>query len=269
MPEDILQRILETKRVELQALLPEAQDLRARVRDAPPPRDLRGAFSHDRTVGVMSEIKRRSPGAGEIRPGLNPEAVARSYQDAGASAISVLTDRSYFGGGLEDLERVRRVVELPVFRKDFVIHPLQLLEARVAGADGALLIARILEGDQLRDLHAEALELGLTPLVEVHEADELDAALSGGATLVGINNRNLRTFETSLDVTLELLPHLPPEVLVVSESGIRTGEDVSRLGSAGVHGVLVGESLLRAEDPGRALMALVGRERRSREGSGG
>lgn len=266
MADDILQRIVETKKEEVQRLPAREGELRDRLGDAPAPRNLKKAFLQDGAVAVMAEIKRRSPGGGEIRPGLDPVALGRSYEEAGASAISVLTDRTYFGGGLDDLIRVREAVEVPVFRKDFIVHPLQLLEARVAGADGALLIARILTSDELRDLHAQALELGLTPLVEVHQREELEGALAAGARLIGINNRNLRTFRTSLEVTLDLLPHLPPEAVVVSESGIRTPHDVDRLGSAGVHGVLVGESLLRAPDPGEALRALVDRKRTPREG---
>lgn len=265
MADDILRRIVDTKKEEVQGLRTRERELRARLRDAPPPRDLTEAFLREGGVAVMAEIKRRSPGAGEIRPGLDPAALGRSYQEAGASAISVLTDGTYFGGGLGDLIRVREAVGIPVFRKEFVVHPLQLLEARAAGADGTLLIARILSRDELQDLHDQAVDLGLAPLVEVHRREEVEAAMAVGARLVGINNRNLRTFRTSLEVTLELLPLLPPEAVIVSESGIRTPRDVDRLGSAGVHGVLVGESLLRAPDPGEALEALVGRNRTPRE----
>jgi indole-3-glycerol phosphate synthase len=209
----------------------------------------------------MAEVKRRSPGAGAIRPDLDPASVASSYQAAGAAAVSVLTDRDYFGGGLEDLSRVREALDIPVFRKDFILSAVQLLQARVAGADGVLLIARILSDAELAHLHREALGLGLTPLVEVHGEGELERALGAGAALVGINNRNLETFTTSLDVTLGLLDLVPEDVTVVSESGIRSAKEIDRLGAAGVHAVLVGETLLRAPDPGFAASELVGRPR--------
>jgi indole-3-glycerol phosphate synthase len=190
--------------------------------------------------------------------------VACAYEGAGVAAISVLTDADYFGGSLEDLEVVRKAVSIPVFRKEFILHPVQLAEARAAGADGTLLIARILSEKELASLHSEALEMGLTPLVEVHDEEDLERALLVGATTIGINNRNLQTFTTSLDVTLSLLGRIPPGAIVVSESGIRTPEEVDRLGVAGVHGVLVGETFLRSPDPGQGARALVGRERTER-----
>jgi indole-3-glycerol phosphate synthase len=192
---------------------------------------------------------------------LVPADLALAYQEAGAAAISVLTDEPYFGGSLEDLARVREAIHLPVFRKDFVLHEIQLLEARGAGADGVLLIARILQDRELSNLHRTAVDLGLTPLVEVHGGLEVDRALAAGAGLLGVNNRNLQTFTTSLEVTLDLLPLIPLDVTVISESGIRTPQEVDRLGAAGVHGILVGESLLRAPDPGTAAGELVGRGR--------
>jgi len=261
MGPDILHRIVETKKGEVEALLPLEEELRAREAAAPPPRDLKAAFRRPGVVSVMAEVKRRSPGAGPIRPGLVPESVARGYEAAGVAAISVLTDTEYFGGRLADMTAVRQAVGIPVFRKDFILHPLQLLEARGAGADGVLLIARILSDEDLSSLYQEAVSLGLTPLVEIHHPQELHRALKAGADLLGINNRNLNTFETSLDVTLELLPSIPKDVTVVSESGIRTAAEVDRLGSQGVHGVLVGESLLRAPEPGDAAAELVGRNR--------
>jgi indole-3-glycerol phosphate synthase len=198
---------------------------------------------------------------------LVPSSLALEYEASGAAAISVLTDAQYFGGSLDDLRRVREAVGVPVFRKDFVLDPLQLLEARGAGADGVLLIARILSDQELGSLHEEALRLGLTPLVEVHGRHEVERALGAGAAIIGINNRNLQTFTTSLDVTLELLPLIPPSVGIVAESGIRTPSDVDRLGAAGVEGVLVGEALLRAPNPGRAAGELAGRPRVGRRSS--
>jgi indole-3-glycerol phosphate synthase len=257
----ILDRIVGTKRLEVAALRSRESDFEAGLQVAPEPRDLLGAFRAGPTVAVMAEVKRRSPGAGPIRPHLDPAELATAYQKAGAAAISVLTDSLYFGGSMEDLVAVRGAVSVPVFRKEFIIHPVQLLEARAAGADGTLLIARILTDQELGALHARALEVGLTPLVEVHGPGELDRALAVGAKLIGINNRNLQTFTTSLDVTLDLLSAIPDEVAVVSESGIRTPEEVDRLGAAGVHGILVGETFLRAADPGEAARTLTGRKR--------
>lgn len=264
----ILDRIVETKREEVQALLPREAELRKGVLEAPPPRDLLQALRTPGEVTVMAEVKRRSPGAGPIRPNLDPGKLAASYAGVGAAAVSVLTDGEYFGGSLTDLEAVRKAVTVPVFRKEFILHPVQLLEARAAGADGALLIAGILTDRELRSLQREARELGLTPLVEVHDSRELERALGEGATLVGINNRNLQTFTTSLEVTLQLIPGIPSEITVVSESGIRTPEEVDRLGAAGVHGILVGETLLRASDPGVAAASLVGRKRTERSDLG-
>ena len=265
----ILDRIVGTKRAEVSALLPAEEEISRRLEFAPPPRDLTGALRREGEVAVMAEVKRRSPGAGPIRPELDPGELARRYEQAGATAVSVLTDGEYFGGSLDDLRAVRQAVSIPVFRKEFIIHRVQLLEARAAGADGTLLIARILSGQELRALHREALGLGLTPLVEVHDGEELERALGVGASLIGVNNRNLQNFTTSLDVTLELLSRIPAGVTVVSESGIRTPEEVDRLGAAGVHGILVGESFLRAPDPGIAAAALTGRKRTERPGSDG
>ncbi len=263
----ILRRIVGAKRAEVEALLPMEEELRERAGNAPPPRDLASALSPEAEVALMAEVKRRSPGAGLIRPGLAPGETARTYEASGAAAVSVLTDRDYFGGSLADLWDARGAVSVPVLRKDFVIHPVQLAQARAWGADGVLLIARILPEPSLESLHAEALELGLTPLVEVHGAEELDRVLALGCRLIGINNRNLETFGTSLSVTLELLPRVPPDLTVVSESGIRDPSDVERLGAAGVNAVLVGESLLRADDPGGAASELTGRPRVARPGA--
>jgi len=260
----ILDKIVRTKKKEVEALLSQEAALRERVADAPPPRDLALALQRGREVALVAEVKRRSPGAGAIRPKLDPFQLARAYEDSGAAAISVLTDSEYFGGSLDDLREVRRAVDIPVFRKDFVLHPVQLLEARQAGADGALLIARILSDEDLGALHVEATALGLTPMVEVHGKDEVERALEAGARVIGINNRNLQTFTTSLEISLDLLSSIPIDVTVVSESGIRTSAEVDRLGAGGVHGILVGETLLRAEDPGRAASELAGRPRVAR-----
>jgi indole-3-glycerol phosphate synthase len=253
-----------TKRVELEALKPHGAALFERAAAAPPARDFGAALRRDGEVAVISEVKRRSPGAGEIRPGLDPSELARDYEAGGAAALSVLTDRSYFGGSLEDLAAARSAVTLPALRKDFVIDGLQITEARAAGADAVLLIARILSDDALRALLESASSHGLSALVEVHDAEELDRACAVGATLIGINNRDLATFRTDLRVTIDLLDRVPSGATIVSESGIRTRADVERLGREGVHAVLVGESLLRESDPGQAVRALSRAPRRER-----
>jgi indole-3-glycerol phosphate synthase len=260
----ILDLIVETKKKEVQRLLPQQEALEARAEEAPDAKDFSGALRRGGEVAVVAEVKRRSPGAGPIRPDLVPGDLAQGYEAHGAAAVSVLTDSEYFGGSLVDLEDVRRAVGIPIFRKDFILHWVQLLEARASGADGCLLIARILSDETLASLHGEALRLGMDPLVEVHDRNDLDRALGVGSRLLGVNNRNLQTFQTSLDVTLQLLEFIPSQVTVVSESGIHTPAEVDRLGRAGVHGVLVGESLLRADDPGRATAELVGRPRVAR-----
>jgi indole-3-glycerol phosphate synthase len=265
---DILDAIVASKRGEIAGLRP----LRARMeRDAahaPAPRAFREALVRDR-VAVIAEVKRRSPGAGEIRPRLSPAEWARRYRRAGAAAMSVLTDGPFFGGSLTDLRAARGAVDLPLLRKDFTLDPIQVLEARGAGADAVLLIVRILDDRALRLLREEAEALGMAALVEVHGAGELERALESGASLVGINNRDLTTFDTDLAVTEGLLEYLPDDGVVVSESGIATGEDVARLGAAGVHGVLVGEAILRAEDPSARVRELAGQPRVPRDQAAG
>ena len=263
-PPDILRRIVETKREELEALRPRAAEIRSMAEDAPAPRDFAGALRREGEVALIAEVKRRSPGAGAIRPGLDPVALARGYAERGASAISVLTDRSYFGGSLDDLAAVKEAAGVPVLRKDFTIDPLQVAEARAGGADAVLLIVRILDDDLLRELSDAARAWGLTALVEVHDGDELARAAAAGARVVGVNNRDLSTFTTDLETTLSLLDRVPPETVLVSESGIRTADDVARLGARGVDAVLVGESLLRADDPSEHAARLSGRRKAPR-----
>lgn len=261
---DVLDRIVATKRVEADRLRGRADELRRACADAPPVRDFAAALRSDDAVALIAEVKRRSPGAGPIRPGLDPLEVARGYERGGAAAVSVLTDGPWFGGSLEDLGAVRRGVGVPILRKDFTLTEEQVLEARAGGADAVLLIARILDDARLRALRELAESLALAALVEVHDAAELERALDSGASLVGINNRDLATFRTSLDHTFALLPGLGAGVTVVSESGIRTAADVDRLGAEGVHAVLVGESLLREDDSAAAARSLAGRPRRER-----
>jgi indole-3-glycerol phosphate synthase len=258
---NILDRIVEVKRGEVLALAPAEAGLRAAARDAEPARGFARALRHPSTVRLLAEVKRRSPSAGDIRPGADPADVARAYQEGGAAALSVLTDREFFGGGLDALVRVRSAVDLPVLRKDFVISPLQLWEARSVGADAVLLIVRILSDAELRDFLSLASELGMDALVEVHTEEEMERARGAGATLIGINNRDLSTFVTDFSLSLRLASSIPPSVTLVAESGIRTADDVDRLGAAGFDAILVGESLMRQADPRAAAAALVGRQK--------
>lgn len=257
----ILERIVATKRDEVAELAPRRGELRARAADSAPARGFAAALRRPGEVRLLAEVKRRSPSAGEIRAGADPVEVARAYEAGGAAAVSVLTDREYFGGDLECLRGVRAGVGLPVIRKDFLVDPAQLWEARAAGADAVLLIVRILDDALLAELLGLAAETGMDALVEVHDAGELTRALSAGARLVGVNNRDLGSFRTDLELSARLAPSVPGGVTLVAESGIRTAADVDRLGAAGVDAVLVGESLMRQDDLRAAAAALAGRPR--------
>jgi indole-3-glycerol phosphate synthase len=256
-----LDAILARKRAEVAALAaarPEAE-LRARLADAPPVRDFAGALSpRGGPTRVIAEVKRASPSAGAISAGLDAVAQAERYQAAGAAAVSVLTDGPGFGGSLADLVAVRARLGIPVLRKDFTVAGYQLVEARAAGADAALLIVAALPGDQLGRLHDLCRELGLHVLVEVHDEAEAERALAAGATLVGVNNRDLRSFAVDLATSERIVPALPGHVKGVAESGVRTREDAVRLRRAGAVNLLVGEALVRAADPG-ALLRELGR----------
>lgn len=257
----ILDRILAAKRDEVaarRAAAPETE-LRARVRDLPPPRDFVGALRRPEGEGLraVAEIKKASPSAGVIRPDFDVAALARSYQEAGAAALSILTDGPFFQGALEHLGVARAAVPQPLLRKDFVVEAYQLWEARAAGADAALLIVRALPGDALKRLMDAAAEAGIQTLVEVHDGPEAERAVRAGAPCIGVNNRDLQTFRTSLEVSLTLRPQIPPDRAAVSESGLRTPDDLRRVAAAGFDAVLVGESLLRAPDPGARLAALL------------
>ena len=259
---DILQRILETKRSEIEAArraLPQ-DELEARARAAPPPRDFVGALRAKIAAGrpaVIAEIKRASPSKGLLRADFDSAAIARSYEAGGAACLSVLTDREYFQGAPEHLVAARAACTLPVLRKEFVIEPYQLYESRAMGADCVLLIVAALRADTMRELEAIALGLGMAVLVEVHDAGELDDALGLATPLIGINNRDLRSFETRLETTLGLCSRIPQTRLPVSESGIASGTDVAKLRAAGVNCLLVGETFMRASDPGKALARLL------------
>ena len=250
--------IVETKRRDLEELRRSANALEEQLDRVAPPRDFRAALARQGEVSLIAECKRRSPGAGPIRPDLDPGALTRGYEAAGASAISVLTDREYFGGSLADLASVRAAVKLPVLRKDFTLDTLHVIEARGGGADAVLLIVRILDDESLARLHTAVTALGMSALVEVHDERELERALAVGADLIGINNRDLATFTTDLETSRRLLADVPDDVVVVSESGIRTRSDVERLGDSGIDAILVGEALLAAADPSVAAAELSG-----------
>lgn len=258
---DILDEIVTRKKAEVAVArdrVPTAA-LEGRLSVAPAVRDFFAALAAPGPIKLIAEFKRKSPSAGAIRPGATIEEVVRGYAAAGASCLSVLTDGPGFGGNLVDLESARIAVPLPVLRKEFVVDRYQVIEARAHGADAVLLIAECLDDCLLRSLYREILDLGMTPLVELHDAENLPRVLDLGATLVGINNRNLKTMATDLDTVLRLRERVPDEVLLVAESGIKTRADVERLEAAGIAAMLVGESLLTQPDPGRAAAALLGR----------
>ena len=256
----ILDRIIAAKRQEIEQAraASSAAELERRAAAAPPPRDFRAALERGPDVQVIAEVKKASPSAGVMKADFDPAAVARLYERHGAACVSVLTDGPFFQGSLADLESVRAAVDLPILRKDFILDRLQLLEARAAGADAVLLIAEVLDDAALARLLREAAELGLQALVELYDRDNLPRVLAAGARLVGVNNRDLRTFETRLEHTLELAAKMPAGVCLVSESGVRTRADVERLQAAGVRAVLVGETLMRAADVGAKLRELRG-----------
>ena len=234
-------------------------ELESIVADLSPCGDFHAALAAGDSVQLIAEVKRASPSAGQIRGDFDPAQIAKSYAEAGAACISVLTDEPFFQGSLQYLRDVRETVDIPLLRKDFIIDRYQLLQARASGADCVLLIAECLSPNQLIELHDQATELGLQTLIELFEPENLDAVLATTTKMVGINNRDLRTFETTLQHTLRLLPSIPRDRLVVGESGIRTHDDVLMLGRSGVKAVLVGESLMRQDDIAAATRRLLGR----------
>ena len=260
---DILRKILDHKAREIaeQSERLPMKELGRRAEHAPPPRDFAAALEARIAAGaaaVIAEVKRASPSKGLLRADFDPAAIARSYEGGGAACLSVLTDTAFFQGGEEHLREAREACALPVLRKDFMIDAYQVYEARAMGADCMLLIAAALGDAQMVELAGLATHLGMDVLVEVHDAGELDRALALGAPLVGINNRDLRSFETRLETTLDLLDRIPAGHRVVTESGIHTPEDVARMRAAEVHAFLVGEAFMRAEDPGSRLAELFG-----------
>lgn len=257
----ILDRILEqkTSQVELLHRDPGEDAFLALTRDTGPPRDFVAALRSSERPRVIAEFKRASPSKGEIRPDADPARVARAYERAGACALSVLTDSEFFGGSLEDLRAARDAVSLPVLRKDFMIDPIQVLEARAAGADAVLLIVAALQDEWLRELVQCARAQNLAALVEVHSREEIERALRAGAEIIGINNRNLHTFQTDVRVTRELLAHTGG-CTVVSESGLDRDTTLRELEVEGVDAFLIGEALMREDDPGDALRRMRGIE---------
>jgi indole-3-glycerol phosphate synthase len=255
----ILERITAVKRAEVaaaKAAVP-APELERRARAAAPPRAFADA-TRGRRPAVIAEIKRASPSRGVLRENFDPAAIARSYESGGAACLSVLTDREFFQGSAEHLSAARAACSLPVLRKDFMLEPYQVYEARAMGADCILLIVACLRPAELRELEETAHALGMAVLVEVHDAAELDTALQLKTPLIGINNRNLRTFETKLDTTLGLLSRIPAGRTVVTESGILSQADVDLMRRNGIDAFLVGEAFMRAPEPGEALRQLFG-----------
>ncbi|SFR81962.1 indole-3-glycerol phosphate synthase [Marinobacter daqiaonensis] len=236
-------------------------DLKARAADQPPARGFARAMAdriEARKPAVIAEIKKASPSKGILREPFDPPAIAESYQEGGATCLSVLTDRDFFQGHEDYLKEARKACSLAVIRKDFMVAPYQVYESRAMGADCILLIAACLTRDQMQELEGIAYEIGLDVLVEVHDGEEMDDALTLNTPLVGINNRNLHTFEVSLDTTFDLHERIPGDRLTITESGILHREDVSAMTDRGIYGFLVGESFMRAEEPGEKLRELFG-----------
>jgi indole-3-glycerol phosphate synthase len=256
----ILDKIVETKRREVEEAKTSVpmETLFEKLKTAPPPRDFLAALSIGPPIRLIAEVKKASPSAGVIREDFDPVGIAKIYESRGASCISVLTDRQYFQGSMDYLRRIRAAVGLPVLRKDFVIDRYQVAEARAAGADAVLLIAECLDDFALGDLHEAILELGMTPLVELYEPENLCRVLDIGARLIGINNRDLKTFQVDLGHCMRLRRNIPAGRIVVAESGIKTRSNVEELQAAGLHAMLVGETLMAQPDIGVAVETLLG-----------
>jgi len=259
---DVLKRILTRKHEEIAERLEHTSidDLKRQIAEASPVRGFIKSIKKKLNQGetaVIAEVKKASPSKGLLRENFNPAEIAVSYEVGGAACLSVLTDKDFFQGSEAYLKQARSACSLPVIRKDFIVDPYQVYEARAMGADCILLIVAALDDSTLQNLYQLANELGLDVLVEVHDADELERALRLNLTLVGINNRNLRTFETSLQTTVGLLDSIPDEVVVVSESGLHKAEDIKVLKAHHVHTFLIGEAFMRCDDPGEALKNLI------------
>jgi len=256
----ILDQIVVTKREEITAAkqrVPLAE-LRERLPDSPDVPNFFDALANGNSIRLIAEVKKASPSKGIIREDFDPVSIAKTYEQSGAACISVLTDETYFQGHLDYLSEIRNCVQIPLLRKDFILDEYQIVEARLAGASAVLLIAECLDDCNLRALHNSAIELGLTPLVEFYEPENLTRVLEAGAVLIGVNNRDLKTFKTDLNHTIEMRRRIPPECLLVGESGIHSHEDVKRLAAAGVEAILVGEHLMASQDIGDAVRRLLG-----------
>jgi indole-3-glycerol phosphate synthase len=257
----LLDQIVARKQREIadaRRLRPESE-LRDAAEAAPPPRGFFDALATPGPIRLIAEVKKASPSRGVLRADFDPVEIAHAYQQHGAACVSVLTDEQGFHGSLAHLAAVHQAIALPVLRKDFILESYQLYEARAAGADAVLLIAECLDDCRLRSLHQEAVRLGMAPLVELYEPQNLQRVFDAGATLIGVNNRDLRSFEVDLEHTLRLRERIPDECVLVSESGIRTRADVERLEAAGVDAMLVGETLMTSQDIGVMIDELMGR----------
>ena len=255
----ILDKIVEHKKTEIAAAKSRIsfEFLTAKVSSAPVPRDFLNAIVSDPGVSLIAEVKKASPSKGVIREDFNPTNIASTYAQSGATCISVLTDENFFQGHLDYLIEIRTNVDLPILRKDFIIDPYQVVEARVAGADAVLLIAECLTMEELHELHDLIVKLGMTPLVELYDPANIESVVACGAKLIGINNRDLNTFETDLQHCVDLRKRLPDEATVVGESGIFNADDVAQLKDANIDAMLVGESLMRASDISAAVKAIL------------
>lgn len=257
---NVLAEICENKLKEIEAAKARCSvsELQAKLKDAPPVRDFLAALQAAPNIALIAEVKKASPSAGDIRADIDPVAVAKIYNSAGASCISCLTDEKYFQGRLEYLTAIRAEVSIPVLRKDFILDRYQVLEARAAGADAILLIAECLNDCQLRDLYFYASELGMESLIEIYEPENLDRVLKLEPGLMGINNRNLKTMVTDLGHSMRLAAQVPASCLLISESGIRSRADVDQLKQHGIRGILVGETLMRQADIAAKVRELIG-----------
>jgi indole-3-glycerol phosphate synthase len=260
----ILDQILAVKLEEIERLRPRGAELRELATGQAPARPFAAALGAGNNVALIAEFKRRSPSAGWIRENALVAEMSQAYNDSGARAISVLTDQQFFGGSVHDLQTARAKTSVPILRKDFLINELQLFEARAAGADAVLLIVGALGDSALRDLLACARAIGLGVLVEAHDEAEVQRAIDAGSDVIGINNRNLSTFDVDHDLARRISSAVPDGIILVAESGIRSAADVARFGEAGIHAVLVGEALMRAADVHAAVRAFSSQRRMSR-----